>query len=465
MAQYQSFPEAPGDSRTLDKLKALRLPSLSGKRFLDVGCNEGFFCGYAAFDGASRAVGIDQSALFIDRARKRFPKCEFHQQGWDQLPEGPYDVILLASALHYADDQPALIRRLVDNLAPGGILVLELGIASSPKAEWTRIKRGIDERYFPSMPQLKETLAEFAWKWVGKSVNQDGDPVGRHVLHISRRLPVAYLLMLPPAYGKSSIASRLFAPAGVPLVSGDQVLSLIADGKLDVPEPLRQVVAKDYSAFTLDATLQRVFDNGLGRELVQAWIAQSAGGDFALDSFVPKVWHQEVEQRLADAGYLPVTLSWERPAPSLLPLAALDQRAEDYYRALAKGKRTAEAPVASDVDMEERGYVDELRLQDGILSIRGWAMDRSGQLPERLVIGIGNKRTFVDIIHTELRHDVQKHLELPHARLGYKVQCSVAEFGNLANVARKDLSVTFLSGKPLNLARSIEDTLAAGGPL
>jgi hypothetical protein len=54
MTQYQSFPGVKGASESLAKLRALRLPSLQGKRFLDVGCNEGFFCGYARFDGAVR---------------------------------------------------------------------------------------------------------------------------------------------------------------------------------------------------------------------------------------------------------------------------------------------------------------------------------------------------------------------------------------------------------------------------
>lgn len=464
MAQYQSFPEAPGDSRTLDKLKALRLPSLSGKRFLDVGCNEGFFCGYAKFDGAARAVGIDRSAMFIERARRRFPDCEFHHQGWDQLPEGPFDVILLASSVHYADDQPALIRRLVERLAPDGILVLELGIASSSKAEWIKVKRGIDERYFPSMPQLRETLADYAWKWVGKSVNQDGDPIGRHVLHISRRLPIAYLLMQPPAYGKSTIAARLFAPAGVPVVSGDQVLSQIADGKLDVPKPLHEAVAKDYSAFTLDATVRRVFDGGLARELVQTWIAQAGGGDFALDSFVPSAHQSEVESRLADAGYLPVTLRWERAALSLLPVDVLNKRAEDYYRVLAKGKRPAEAPATSSANVTEQGYVDEARLQDGYIALRGWAIDASGQLPRQLVIALGDQRAVVDVDDTELRHDVQRHLNLPHALLGYKVRYAAPQLASLAEAGRKGFGVSFTSGKPLNLARRIADALAGGQP-
>src|SRR3546814_11198432 len=85
MVQYQSFPDAAGDSHTLDKLKALKLPDLKGKSFLDIGCNEGFFCGFASYQGAERSVGIDSSRPFFERARRRFPECEFHQQSWGEL--------------------------------------------------------------------------------------------------------------------------------------------------------------------------------------------------------------------------------------------------------------------------------------------------------------------------------------------------------------------------------------------
>jgi hypothetical protein len=37
-------------------------------------------------------------------------------------------------------------------LAPGGVLVVELGIVSSQASEWVKVKRGIDERFFPTMP-------------------------------------------------------------------------------------------------------------------------------------------------------------------------------------------------------------------------------------------------------------------------------------------------------------------------
>src|SRR3546814_18905512 len=81
------------------------------------------------------------------------------------------------------------------------------------------------------MPKMREVLVDYAWKWMGRSVTQDGDPVGRHVIHVSRRRPVAYLLMQPPGYGKSSLASRLFVPAGMAVVSGAPQLSLVAEGR------------------------------------------------------------------------------------------------------------------------------------------------------------------------------------------------------------------------------------------
>ena len=57
MTQYQSFPGVKGSSESLAKLRALRLPSLQDKRFLDVACTEGFFCAYARFDVSAEVCG------------------------------------------------------------------------------------------------------------------------------------------------------------------------------------------------------------------------------------------------------------------------------------------------------------------------------------------------------------------------------------------------------------------------
>ncbi|MGY0797586.1 class I SAM-dependent methyltransferase [Lysobacter sp. A286] len=465
MAQYQSFPDAAGDSRTSDKLRSLRLPSLEGKSFLDIGCNEGYFCGFAQFMGAARSVGIDHSAEFIYRAQTRFPECEFHTRAWDHLPEGEFDVILLASALHYADDQPALIDRLVEKLTPDGVLILELGIVSSPRAEWVKVKRGIDERYFPSMAQLKRTLIDYAWKWMGPSVNQDGDPVPRHVIHVSHRKPIAYLLMQPPAYGKSSVASRLFPPAKVPVVSGDEIIQRIAKRELSAPGKLQDLIEKDYSPFSIDKTIQRVFDKKMGGELVQLWVAEGGDEDFAVDGFVPAKYQAQVEAQLAEAGYMPVTLRWERVAPSLVAVDSLNEQAAAFNLSLAVAGRVSGSVAVKGVRQPLAGYVDEVKVLDGHVVVRGWAIDEDGHAPEQLVLGIGAERTFVDIGDPQERKDVQRHFELPHAKLGYVVRLATPVTTDLAGLGRQGLSVTLASGQPLRLAqRVIESMQGAAEP-
>lgn len=436
MAQYQSFPGAAGDSRTLDKLKALRLPCLEGRSFLDVGCNEGFFCGFAQFQGAARVVGVDHAEHFIERARQRFPGCEFRQQGWEKLPEGAFDVILLASALHYAEDQPALIRALVERLSDSGTLVLELGIVSSRKAEWIDVKRGIDERAFPSMPMLREVLSGYAWKWMGPSIQQDGDPVARHVVHISRRRPVAYLLMQPPGYGKSSIASGLFPRADIPVVSGDEQIGLVAKGKMKASEALRTAIKEDYSPFHLDQTIQRIFAQGLGSDLLALWLGQESGGDVALDVYVPSAHQGEIERLLEDRGYFPVQLRWERVGQAPLPEAAMAERAEAFYLSMLDAPMDSREGEAQRNRWDPVGFVDDVAMDSGgQLVIRGWAIDENGALPGKICVKLGRRTIQVEKLDRQLRPDVQRHLGLPHALVGYRAILAAPEVRAAADLA------------------------------
>jgi len=441
MAQYQSFPDAGGDSRTLEKLKALNLPELAGRSFLDVGCNEGFFCGFAKFQGAARSVGLDHSRLFIERARKRFPDCEFHLQGWDALPEGPFDVILLASALHYADDQPALIRRLVDRLSPDGVLVLELGIVSVPTNEWVKVLRGIDERYFPTMTMLREVLADYAWKWMGPSVSQDGDPVPRHVVHISRRRPIAYLLLQPPGYGKTTIAKGLFTPAGVPTVSGDEVILQVVKGKKEAPPALRDLLSEDFSPFRIDQTIRKVFEAGWETELIKLWLREAGDGNFALDVYIPDEQQAVVESLLAQAGYLPVTLRWDRVGAGLPSADSIARQAEAYFLSLTDVEpKTDEAAGEKTVRDQSAGYVDEFVLGGDHVSIRGWAVDRSGAAPRSLAIKLDKRVHHISAFERQARPDVQQHLGLPHSLFGYRLSLPVAS-GSDADKLLKTLEV------------------------
>lgn len=436
MAQYQTFPGEAGDSLTLDKLKALRLPSLHGKTFLDVGCNEGFFCGYAKFDGASRAIGLDQSAVFITRARKRFPACEFLQQGWDRLPKGPFDVILLASALHYAEDQTAFITRLMDHLSPDGTLVLELGVVSAGGKEWVKVKRGIDERLFPTWSKLEETLAPYAWKHVGPSVSQQGDPVRRHVVHVRPRRPVAYLLMQPPAFGKSSICRSLFRSAGIPVVSGDHIVDAIAKGKLAAPDELREAIRRDFSPLKIDQTIHHVFSSGLAPGLVKICIEQAGMGDFALDAFVPPEYQEEVSRLISDKGYMPVTMTWDQIGSPLCSVQSSAARADAYFSAIGKeAGREGATPTSKLPFKGTAGFVDQVIVEHEQLTIRGWALHETGTMPSMLRINLRDRAIDIDAFEKQLRPDVQKHFGLEHALCGYTVTTLAPGVTKVADVA------------------------------
>lgn len=438
MAQYQTFPGASGDSHSLDKLKALRLPSLYEKTFLDVGCNEGFFCGYAKFDGASRVIGLDQSAAFIARARQRFPACEFLQQGLDQLPAGPFDVILLASSLHNADDQPALITKLMDRLSTDGTLVLELGIVSTGGNKWVKVKRGIDERFFPTLSKLKDTLASYAWKHLGPSVSQQGDPARRLVVHVRRRRPVAYLLMQPSAYGKSSICRSLFKLAGIRVVSGDQTLDAVAKGKLAAPNELCEAIRRDFSRVNIYQTIHHVFSSGLAPGLVKIWVQHAGEGDFALDAFVPAEYRAEVSRMIADEGFMPVTLIWDQvgePPPSTY---AAVERAEAYFSAMAERVNgPGVTPPTTKLPFKgTTGFVDRITVEHEQLTIRGWALHETGTMPSMFRINLHDRVIDIDTFEKKLRPDVQKYFGLEHALCGYVITVPVPGVRKLNDVMR-----------------------------
>lgn len=187
---YQSFPWAEGDSNSMEKLESLHLPTLAGKRVLDIGCNEGFFCGWAKFNGATYVWGIDTRATFLETAEILFPDCDFQCQSWDDLDDSSYDVILFLSAIHYAKDQEATIHFLMDHLEAGGCLVLELGIAPGLADQFIEVHRlAGDVCLYPTVAKMHSMLSRYSYTYVGPSVNQEGDQIPRHVYHIMHRTP------------------------------------------------------------------------------------------------------------------------------------------------------------------------------------------------------------------------------------------------------------------------------------
>lgn len=334
MSSYQSFPYQPGASDSLNKLVLLQLPSLAGKSFLDVGCNEGYFCGYALFEGARRVVGVDRDEAALRKARACFPGCEFRRQDWADLdPAERYDVILHASALHYADDQAALLARLEEMLTEDGVLVLEVGIAPGDTPRWVEVRRSIDVRLFPTLSMVHELLASHAWRYMGESCLQIGDPLPRAVFHIRRRRPYMFLLMQDPATGKTSLRRTCFG--NFPSLSGDLILSRLAAGAAEGSEKLRELVKQTYRPEKMDVTVRLICDEGLLPDYLDIAVAEAGGRTAVFDGYLPRTHHRLAEAHFAARGHVPVTLSWDLGLPFRGQVSRARQEARKYHMYLA----------------------------------------------------------------------------------------------------------------------------------
>jgi 2-polyprenyl-3-methyl-5-hydroxy-6-metoxy-1,4-benzoquinol methylase len=265
---YQTFPGEEGDSDSQRKLLALKLPSFQGKSVLDVGCNEGFFSFEAARGGAARVLGIDRNPEFISRAKARHATLRmegnlaFDCLTWDALPDEKFDVILLLSALHYADDQSAMIQRLIGRLTPRGVLVLEAGVVDEERSAILKVSRAIDVVSFPTFGKMKEWLAPYAWKLMGASVEQKGDPIPRKVFHIQPFRNEVILLLGSGHTGKTTFARTLAKP-GIPNIMIDDHILLYHQKRLD-DSKLSKIVRTFYDGQRMDLLYrQLVIDDAI----------------------------------------------------------------------------------------------------------------------------------------------------------------------------------------------------------
>jgi SAM-dependent methyltransferase len=272
---YQSFGDEKGDSRSAEKLRAIRLPAdLSGKSVLDIGCNEGYFCQAALDRGAARVVGIDTNAAILENARRRVPGAEFRHQSWWDLGNGRFDYILFLSAIHYEKQQKRLLDKLVTNLAPNGTLILEAGMVMDwDKKSWKLVQRADGVVRFPTLGLLAdELLSRYSVRTMGASVAQAGDPQERHVLHCTPRRPTLFLISGASKAGKSSFA-RLFAARGIRTIHLDvfigQLSHLPASDPKHYSHYLKSVGVSDIALFS--RTMQKDGrSDDLARLLMQA---------------------------------------------------------------------------------------------------------------------------------------------------------------------------------------------------
>jgi SAM-dependent methyltransferase len=222
------------------------MPEIEGKKFLDLGCNEGFFCGASLAGGAAKAVGVDTGEEFIRDAREHFPGADFHLQSWDDfLPASDerFDVILFASAIHYSEDQVKSLDLALKALTEDGTLLLECGVGENDKAEGIYVRQvrydGIERLYF-TMDSLKSILKDRGYYIFQSfpSVAQGGDAFPRWVFHIRKTRRVVLYNFDVPNSGKTYISN--FFKADVAYLSIDQLahqlMNEIAFGPIAVGE-------------------------------------------------------------------------------------------------------------------------------------------------------------------------------------------------------------------------------------
>ena len=140
-----------------------------GERILDLGCGTGHLTARIADAGAD-VVGLDRSAEMIETARAAHPGIQFVRadaRKFDLATLGadePFDAVFSNAALHWIDEQDAVLDGVTDVLRPGGRFVAELGGSGNVDAIVTAVRAELDARGYdpPSEPWYFPTVGEHA---------------------------------------------------------------------------------------------------------------------------------------------------------------------------------------------------------------------------------------------------------------------------------------------------------------
>lgn len=145
---FAGYSRLPRSVRGLDGapewpvLRAM-LPDLPGIDVLDLGCGFGWFCRFAAGEGAASVLGVDVSAKMLERAQRETADSRIIYQRADLesfVPRrGVFDLAYSSLAFHYIGDLAGLFGRVHAALKPGGALVcsVEHPIMTAPaRQEW-----------------------------------------------------------------------------------------------------------------------------------------------------------------------------------------------------------------------------------------------------------------------------------------------------------------------------------------
>ena len=139
-----------------------------GERILDLGCGTGHLTDRIAASGAT-VVGIDESAEMIETAREAHPERRFVRADArdfdlaDLSVDRRFDAVFSNAALHWIDDQDAVLDSVTDALRPGGRFVAELGGLGNVASVVAAVRAALRERGYESEhPWYFPTVGEHA---------------------------------------------------------------------------------------------------------------------------------------------------------------------------------------------------------------------------------------------------------------------------------------------------------------
>lgn len=112
---------------TLQRMREILQPA---HRVLELGCGTGSTALELA-GGVDQYLGTDVSPQMIAIAQAKpsdAPQPSFAVQPADQLPRGPFDVVLALNLLHLLPDLEAVVARIFDALPAGGLFIAKTGL-------------------------------------------------------------------------------------------------------------------------------------------------------------------------------------------------------------------------------------------------------------------------------------------------------------------------------------------------
>jgi tRNA (cmo5U34)-methyltransferase len=135
-----------------DRLQAALADATGGRSVrsvLDLGSGTGVSAEHVlrVHPGAA-LTGIDSSEAMLVHARRGLPSATFLVRRLeDPLPDGPFDLVVSALAIHHLDDEGKanLFRRVSSALVPGGrFAFLDVVVSRAPVSDPVPIEPGVD---------------------------------------------------------------------------------------------------------------------------------------------------------------------------------------------------------------------------------------------------------------------------------------------------------------------------------